>query len=109
MHPKGQPRAQTCRHRFMAGGWRWERGGGDCDVCKTSRLTKCRAGVPDLPIMNFRTTIFLLAMLLVAGTLALVIHYRQNQQPAETKDERKLVDLEEKDLAKVVVTPAGGK
>ena len=48
-------------------------------------------------------------MLLVAGTLALVIHYRQNQQPAETKDERKLVDLEEKDLAKVVVTPAGGK
>jgi hypothetical protein len=59
--------------------------------------------------MNFRTTIFLMALLLVAGTLALVIHYRQNQQPTETKDERKLVDLEEKDLSKVVVTPAGGK
>jgi hypothetical protein len=59
--------------------------------------------------MNFRTTIFLLALLLAAGTLALVIHYRQNQPAAETKDEHKLVDLEEKDLTKVVVTPAGGK
>ena len=59
--------------------------------------------------MNFRTTVFLLALLLVAGTLALVIHYRQEHQPIETKDERKLVDLEEKDLAKVIVTPAGGK
>jgi hypothetical protein len=59
--------------------------------------------------MNFRTTIFLLALLLVAGTLFLVIHYRQEHQPTEIKDERKLVDLEEKDLTKVAVTPAGGK
>src|SRR5438552_3343670 len=59
--------------------------------------------------MNFRTTVFLLALLLVAGTLALVIHYRQEHQPTETKDERKLVDLEEKDLAKVIVMPSGGK
>src|SRR5215216_1575547 len=59
--------------------------------------------------MNFRTTAFLLALLLVAGTLALVIRYRQNNQPEEKKDERKLVDLEDKDLTKVVVTPAGGK
>src|SRR5436853_3121661 len=59
--------------------------------------------------MNFRTTVFLFALLLCAGTLALVIHYRQEHQPAETKDERKLVDVEEKDLAKVVITPAGGK
>ena len=59
--------------------------------------------------MNFRTTVFLFALLLCAGTLALVIHYRQEHQPAETKDEHKLVDLEEKDLSKIVVTPAGGK
>ena len=60
--------------------------------------------------MNFRTTVYLLALLLVAGTVFLVIHYRQNQTPTETtKDERKLVDLEQTDLAKVVVTPAGGK
>ena len=59
--------------------------------------------------MNFRTTVFLLALLMVAGTLTLVILHRQNSQPAETKDERKLVDLDEKDLAKVVITPAGGK
>src|SRR5436309_15802177 len=59
--------------------------------------------------MNFRTTVFLLALLVMAGTLALVIHYRQNEQPVEAKDERKLVDLEEKDLTKVIVTPAGGK
>ncbi len=59
--------------------------------------------------MNFRTTVFLLALLLVAGTLALVIHYRQEHQSIETKDEHKLVDLEEKDLAKVIVTPSGGK
>src|SRR6185436_9680036 len=60
--------------------------------------------------MNFRTTVFLFALLLCAGTLALVIHYRQERQPTETtKDERKLVDLDEKDLSKVVVTPAGGK
>src|SRR5881394_2206505 len=60
--------------------------------------------------MNFRTTVFLLAVLVLAGTLALVIHYRQNEQPNETtKDEHKLVDLEEKDLSKIVVTPAGGK
>jgi len=59
--------------------------------------------------MNFRTTVFLLALLLVAGTLTLVIHYRQDQPAAEAKDEHKLVDLEEKDLTKVVVTPAGGK
>jgi hypothetical protein len=59
--------------------------------------------------MNFRTTIFLLAFLGMAGTLALIIRYRQNSAPVEVKDERKLVDLEEKDLQKVVVTPAGGK
>src|SRR5258705_1048966 len=59
--------------------------------------------------MNFRTTVFLFALLMCAGTLALVIHYRQEHAPTETKDERRLVDLEEKDLTKVIVTPAGGK
>src|SRR5687767_453146 len=60
--------------------------------------------------MNFRTTAYLLALLLVVGTLFFVVRWRQNREPTETtKDERKLVDLEEKDLTKVVVTPAGGK
>src|SRR6266850_2515118 len=59
--------------------------------------------------MNFRTTIFLLAFLAVAGTVALVVHYRQISTPTDVKDERKLVDLGEKDLRQVIVTPAGGK
>src|SRR6267142_362113 len=59
--------------------------------------------------MNFRTTFFLLAMLLVAGTVALIVHYRQSSAPSDVKDERKLVDLGEKDLRQVIVTPAGGK
>src|SRR4051794_38551910 len=59
--------------------------------------------------MNFRTTTFLFGLLLLAGILALVVHYRQNSQPTDVKDERKLVDLGEKDLRKVSITPAGGK
>jgi uncharacterized protein DUF4340 len=59
--------------------------------------------------MNFRTTIFLLAFLAVAGTVTLVVHYRQISAPTDVKDERKLVDLGEKDLRQVMVTPAGGK
>jgi hypothetical protein len=59
--------------------------------------------------MNFRTTILLVILLLMAGGLALLINYRQNKEPVEAKDDRKLVDLATEDVKQLAVTPAGGK
>jgi hypothetical protein len=60
--------------------------------------------------MNYRTTLILLCVLIVVGVALLFVN-RGEKAPKDTTTpgEAKLIDVESKDITKVIVTPADGK
>jgi len=60
--------------------------------------------------MNYRTTLILLCVLIVVGVALLFVN-RGEKAPKDTSTpgEAKLIDVESKDITKVIVTPADGK
>jgi hypothetical protein len=59
--------------------------------------------------MNFRTTIFLLILVVIVGVSVFFINNRENKPTETTTNEHKLIDLDTADVTRVVLTPGDGK
>jgi len=62
--------------------------------------------------MNFRTTLVLLVLVLVAGGLFLYTNHKESENPGSPQasgNEHKLLDVDSKDVTRVAITNADGK
>jgi hypothetical protein len=58
--------------------------------------------------MNFKTTLVLLVLLVALGSVLFIVRNKQSNEP-ETPTAKKLIDIDQKDVSKIIVTPADGK
>lgn len=59
--------------------------------------------------MNFRTTLILLASLVVVGAIALFVKSRSGEEPVFSAKEKTLLKMDSYDVTRLVVTPADGQ